>query len=74
MSREKKKKKKIEIEENTLNYWTAFFEEKFNDIQVDRMMLLYTWYLGNDDLLSQAYVEAAKTNFNNSIAENRNSK
>ena len=74
MSREKKKKKKIEIEENTLNYWTAFFEEKFNDIQVDRMLLSYTWYLGSDDLLSQAYVEAAKTNFNNSIAENRNSK
>lgn len=58
----------------TIAEWNEFFNIYFNDYQINRLKLLYNWYLGDSNILAQSYLEASKMQFYNSVSENRNYK
>lgn len=77
MRRNKKRKARIrenEKELESLTEWRNFMDEKFNEIRKNKAMLLYTWYLGDSDLLSEAYINADIKVFSRNSSDTRNSK
>lgn len=58
----------------TIAEWNEFFNIYFNDYQINKLKLLYNWYLGDSNILAQSYLEASKMQFYNSVSENRNYK
>lgn len=70
--KEEIKKKNEELE--SLLEWKNFMDLKFSDVRKNKAMLLYTWYLGDSDLLSEAYLNADVKVFSTNRSDTRNSK
>lgn len=77
MSRNSKRKAKIleqEKENLSMLQWKDFMDNKFSEVRKNKAMLLYTWYLGDSDMLTEAYLNADVKVFSTNRSETRNSK
>lgn len=68
------KKKLTDKEKLNAKNWQEFMDKHFNEGLRQKQMLLYTWYLGDSDLLTEAYIQASHKQFANNYRDNRNSR
>lgn len=77
MSRNSKRKAKLRQQEKdneSILEWKNFMDNKFSEVRKNKAMLLYTWYLGDSDMLTEAYINADVKVFSRNRSETRNSK
>ena len=77
MSRNSKRKARLreqEKEAESILDWQNFMNDKFSEVRKNKAMLLYTWYIGDSDMLSEAYLNADVKVFSTNRSETRNSK
>lgn len=74
MKKTKNTKQNKKQEVSSILQWKKFFNEKFNDALRQKQMLAYTWYIGDSDLLVEAYLQAHQKMYSTNYRDNMNSK